>query len=234
MEQRGKPAGKESKSLQSALIKGCYFDKWDKNKKHKRLQQEAWNRRWALSLLSEDVFAMVSHAWLLEAIFFDLLLPFILLAVSVVWNVLSRAMLCACNAFKGLTAAFCIISQVFYVKRVTNASVVCVFDVRSGLKEHKNRVQEAQFSTYWPMFLGPHLYLQGIISDIWLSTLYHISEPLGWPTGWPKQFPMAPWSMVIGEANLWNVTCLAQSLCSTGLQHANLAPFATEEELNMP
>jgi len=41
MEQRENPAGKESKSLQSAVIKGCYFDKRDKNKKHKRLQREA-------------------------------------------------------------------------------------------------------------------------------------------------------------------------------------------------
>lgn len=116
MEQRGNPAGKESKSLQSALIKGCYFDKWDKNKKHERLQQEAWNGRWALSLLSEDVFAMVSHAWLLEAIFFDLLLLFILLAVTVVWSVLSRAMLYVYNAFKSLTAAFWIVSQAFCVE----------------------------------------------------------------------------------------------------------------------
>ena len=84
MEQRGNPAGKESKSLPSALIKGCYFDKRAKNKKHKRLQQEAWNGRWALSLLSEDVFAVVSHAWLLEAIFSDLSLLFVLLVVTVV------------------------------------------------------------------------------------------------------------------------------------------------------
>lgn len=128
MERRGNPAGEESKSLQSALIKGCYFDKWDKNKKHKRLQQEAWNGRWALSFLSEDVFAMVSHAWLLEAIFSDLSLLFILLAVTVVWNVLSRAMLCVWNAFKGLSAAFWFISQAYCVQRmvwtvVTNGSV---------------------------------------------------------------------------------------------------------------
>lgn len=129
MKQRGNPAGEESKSLQSALIKGCYFDKRDKNKKHKRLQQEAWHRRWALSFLSEDVFAMVSHAWLLEAIFSDLSLLFILLAVTVVWNVLSRGMLCAWNGFKSLSAAFWFISQAFCIERMvrmvmTNGSVV--------------------------------------------------------------------------------------------------------------
>lgn len=58
--------------------------------------------------------------------------------------------------------------------------------------------------------------LQGIISDIWLSALYHISEPLAWPTGCPKQFAVAHWSTVTGEAHLWNVASLAQSLCSTG------------------
>lgn len=180
MEQRGNPAGKESKSLPSALIKGFYFDKWDKNKKHKRLQQEAWNGRWALALLSEDVFAVVSHAWLLEAVFIDLLLLFILLAVTVVWNVLSRAMLCACYAFKGLTAAFWIISQAFCVARVTKGSVFwCLLRSKRKWKpgtEGVDSVWHMLTDVSWAtsLFVWRIRDLQGIISDIWLTTLYHI------------------------------------------------------------
>lgn len=189
MEQRGNPAGEESKSLQSALIKGCYFDKWDKNKKHKRLQQGAWNGRWALSFLSKDVFAIVSHAWLLEAIFSDSSLLLILLAVTVVWNVLNRVILCVWNAFKSLSAAFWFISQTFCIERmvqmvVTNGSVIWdsmpVQPCRRASKpdvEVTGSVQHMLTNVSWASFLFLR-WIRGLLNikfGIWLSSLYRIS-----------------------------------------------------------
>lgn len=188
MEQRENPAGEESKSLQSVVIKGCYFDKRDKNKKHKRLQQEAQYGRRAFSFLRLDLFAMVSHAWLLEAILSDLSLLFILLAVTVVWNVLNRAMLGVWNAFKSLSAAFWFILQAFCTERIAlmivtsgsavwdSVSVQCCRKASKRDTQVGGSIQHILTNVSWASSLPVRCFrgLQGIIADIWLFTLYHI------------------------------------------------------------
>lgn len=190
------------------------------------LQQEAWNGRWALSLLSEDVFAMVSHAWLLEAIFSDLSLLFILLAVTVVWNVLGRAMLCVWNAFKSECSILINFTGLLRWKNGLDGrdKQLCHlgFDVCSTLEEHPKQIQKLRLSSahvLWALSLCQmHQGTTG--HHTWHLTLYPISECVGWPRGCPKLFSMAHWSMVTGEANHWNVTrphSARSSLRSIGL-----------------